>query len=329
MPLVLLVIVIVFLLVVFRPLLAAWLFTRPRRLSLTPHTPDDWGVEYEDVSFTGGNQTRLEGWYVPSRNGAAVVLLHDHGGNRQSVAGQAQALARAGYGVLLFDLRAHGRSEGGLFGYSAAIDDARAAIAWLLRHADVPGRIGVMGVGLGGMLAIQAASSNAFVRAVAADSPIRAAPEDLPPEGLINQVWRYPQETLYLAAIDRFTRDPRPRANVDALSRMARRPFLFISAGRGPEQRLTRHFCAMAGEPKRLWEVPHAAPGKAWEIERDAYARELVRFFDHALEIASEATQDGELPAGHRVNLASAPHETPVEGVPQPVGTSPQGRSMR
>ena len=319
MPLLLLVIVIVFLLVVFRPLLGAWLFTRPRRLSLTPDTPSDWGVEYEAASFTGSNQTRLEGWYIPSRNGAAVVLLHDHGGNRQSVAGQAQALVRAGYGVLLFDLHAHGRSEGGLFGYSAAIDDSRAAIAWLLRHADVPGRIGVMGVGLGGMLAIQAASSNAYVRAVAADSPIRAAPADLPPEGLINQMWRYPQETLYQAAIDRFTDDPRPRANVDALSRMVKRSILFISAGRGPEQRLTRHFCATAGEPKRLWEVPHAA-GKAWEVERDAYARELVDFFDHALQMAPETAWDGELPAGHRVEPAPARHETPVDGLPEPVG---------
>ena len=94
-----------------RPLLSAWLFTQPRRVRPADRTPADWGAAYEDVTLSsdGGH---LRGWYVPSRNGAAVVLLHDHGANRLALAPHAAMLTRAGYGVLLLDLRAHGRSDG-------------------------------------------------------------------------------------------------------------------------------------------------------------------------------------------------------------------------
>ena len=45
----------------------------------------------------------LSGWYVPSRNGAVVILLHGYGNNRAQMWPRAEPLARAGYGVLLYD----------------------------------------------------------------------------------------------------------------------------------------------------------------------------------------------------------------------------------
>ena len=45
------------------------------------------------------------GWYVPSRNGAAIVLVHGGGGDRQGTILHARMLAKAGYGVLLYDAR--------------------------------------------------------------------------------------------------------------------------------------------------------------------------------------------------------------------------------
>ena len=54
----------------------------------------------------------LSGWYVPSRNGAAVVLLHGAGSTRSAVLPHAVVLADDGFGVLLYDARGHGRSQG-------------------------------------------------------------------------------------------------------------------------------------------------------------------------------------------------------------------------
>src|SRR6266508_5084903 len=46
-------------------------------------TPAEWSLTtYEDVSFTTADGLTLVGWYVPSRNGAAIIALHGSGGNR-------------------------------------------------------------------------------------------------------------------------------------------------------------------------------------------------------------------------------------------------------
>lgn len=271
--------------IILRPVLAAWLFTRPPRLRVTFSTPADWGQEYEDVYFTGGGGIDLEGWYIPSRNGAAVVLLHGLGGNRLAVAYHAETLARAGYGVLLFDLRGHGSSGGRRFVRGAeAVEDVAAAVAFVGRRHDVQARIGVMGVSVGGMLAIQAAARTTAVRAVAADGAILGTVDDLPPPvGLLDSLWRYPMERYYQAAIDWFSRSPRPPANTKALTRVAGRPVLLISAGRGLEQRLTRHFYEAAARPKQIWELPHAAHATGWAAEPEAYGRVMLDFFGQAL----------------------------------------------
>ena len=67
--------------------------------------PDRLGVAHEDVSFTTADGLELEGWYIPSRNGAAVISFPGRDGSQK----QARMLARHGYGVLLFDRRGEGR----------------------------------------------------------------------------------------------------------------------------------------------------------------------------------------------------------------------------
>ena len=73
-----------------------------------PATP----TGYEDVEFDAVDGLRLSGWYAPSRNGAAVVLVHGGGGDRTGPLDHARLLRRHGYGVLLYDSRGRGESEG-------------------------------------------------------------------------------------------------------------------------------------------------------------------------------------------------------------------------
>lgn len=273
--------------VIVRPIMAAYLFTRPPRLRVTFRTPRDWGADYRDVEFAGGGGVALSGWYIPSRNGAAVILLHGHSGNRLATAYHAEALTRAGYGVLMFDLRAHGDSGGRRFVRGLeAVDDVMGAVAFVSRQPDVASRIGVMGISVGGMLAIQAAGRTSAIRAVAADGPILGCVDDLPPpDGLVDRLWRYPMERYYQAAIDWFSRGgPRPPANVKVLPGLGRRPVWFISTGRGFEQRLTRHF-HNAAPGSQWWEIPRAGHAAGWLAEPEAYAREMVSFFDRALSV--------------------------------------------
>src|SRR3954467_12700931 len=110
--------------------------------------PNHLGVPYEDVRFTPSDGLELKGWYVPSRNGAAVIAFPGRKGPQKHT----RMLARHGYGVLLFDRRGEGKSEGdpNSWGWGGG-KDIKAAIAFLQRQPDVdPGRIGGIGLSVGG-----------------------------------------------------------------------------------------------------------------------------------------------------------------------------------
>jgi uncharacterized protein len=83
---------------------------------LGPATPARYGLGYQDVAFRTVDGVRLSAWYIPPRNGAAVVLLPGAGSTRSAVLGQAAVLVRHGYGALLVDTRGHGRSGGHAMG---------------------------------------------------------------------------------------------------------------------------------------------------------------------------------------------------------------------
>ena len=92
------------------------------------------GTAYEEVSFRTSDGLTLRGWYVPSRNGAAVISAPGRADSQKP----ARILAHHGYGVLLFDRRGEGKSDGdpNIFGW-VGDRDLHAAAAYLRRRADV------------------------------------------------------------------------------------------------------------------------------------------------------------------------------------------------
>ncbi|MGH9176873.1 MAG: hypothetical protein ACRD1H_21065, partial [Vicinamibacterales bacterium] len=93
------------------PLTLATFVTDFSRLPVCCETPADYGLAYEDVTFRGGDGLSLAGWYIPSSNGAAIIALPGIN-TRVGVIRHAAFLAQHGYGVLLFDKRGAGESEG-------------------------------------------------------------------------------------------------------------------------------------------------------------------------------------------------------------------------
>ena len=85
------------------------------------HVPAaDLGTPHEEVEFTTSDGLTLKGWYIRSRNGAAVISFPGRAASQE----RAKLLARHGYGVLLFDRRGEGESDGdpNLFGWQGERD---------------------------------------------------------------------------------------------------------------------------------------------------------------------------------------------------------------
>lgn len=260
-------------------------FLHPRRYPAVG-TPADWGLEYRDVAFTTVDGLALRGWYLPSTNGAAILLCHGIGGARSL--GPAQVLARHGYGVLTFDWRAHGQSDGDLctFGYYE-VRDVEGALAWLEAQPGVdPQRIGMLGESMGAVAAIRAAAQLPQVKAVVAASPYAD------PEEAIRNIWRgtglpaFPFVHLQIALGELRTglnlADLQPLRDVAVISP---RPILILAGGQdpitGPEAG-ARIYTA-AGEPKELWFEPEAGHQSFLSIFPEEYEQRVVGFFDGAL----------------------------------------------
>ena len=113
------------------------------------------GSTYRSVTFTASDGLKLAGWYVPSRNGAAIILSP---GRSPSVQAHARMLIQHGYGVLLFDRRGEGQSQGdrNMYGWSGD-KDLLGAVTFLQRQPDVhQGLIGGLGLSVGGEMLLQA-----------------------------------------------------------------------------------------------------------------------------------------------------------------------------
>jgi X-Pro dipeptidyl-peptidase-like protein len=150
------------------PVSVAYVITHVGRATVPP---DALGVPHEDVRFTTSDGLTLQGWYIPSRNGAAVISFPGRASSQE----RARLLARHGYGVLLFDRRGEGESDGdpNLLGWQGE-RDIHAAVAFLQRRPDVdPHRIGGIGLSVGGEMMIEAAAESPALKAIVTEASSR------------------------------------------------------------------------------------------------------------------------------------------------------------
>ncbi|HET7855688.1 MAG TPA: alpha/beta fold hydrolase [Gaiellaceae bacterium] len=244
----------------------------------------DLGAPYEDVSFETSDGLTLRGWYVPSKNRAAVIAFP----GRKGPQAPARMLARHGYGVLLFDRRGEGESDGdpNTFGWSGELD-VYAAAAFLRSRPEVdPERIGAVGLSVGGEMLIQAAAESDEVKAIVSEGAgARSIREDLE---LPDASWYSPG--IWLAGVitagTALFSDKLPPPNLKELaSRISPRSVFFVYGEEGQPQEIDLNpvYYAAARRPKAIWEVPGAGHTGGIDAQPDEYERRVVAFFDGAL----------------------------------------------
>jgi uncharacterized protein len=244
------------------------------------------GAAYEEVQFTTSDGFLLKGWYVPSKNRAAVISFPGRSGTQQ----QARMLARHGYGVLLFDRRGEGQSEGdwNVFGWQGE-RDLHAAARFLQGRDDVdPARIGGIGRSVGGEMLIEAAAeSDAFKAVVSEGGSGRSIRDELANHGVrAGDLADLPIQAVLTSATAVFTNNLPPAALKDLVPQIAPRAAFFVYGehGQGGSERVPNQgFYAEAGEPKAIWEVPGAQHVGGITAAPEEYERRVVGFFDPVL----------------------------------------------
>jgi fermentation-respiration switch protein FrsA (DUF1100 family) len=238
-------------------------------------------IPHENVWFRSSDGLRLAGWYVPSRTGAAIVVVHGGGGSRAGAVLHARMLARHGYGVLLYDARGRGESAGApdAIGWTWQRDVA-GALTWLKHRPDVdPRRIGGLGLSTGAEALLQAAAQRGDLHAVVADG---AEARNVAEAARVASVTDMPfWATMYAA--NRVLTAAAPAPDLGRLVSRLRAPALLIASGRAQEARFGRIYAERSNGRARLWQVPDAGHTRALRVHPHAYEARVSGFFDHAL----------------------------------------------
>jgi uncharacterized protein len=247
-----------------------------------PYVPAaDLGAPYEDVELTTSDGLRLKGWYIESKNGAAVISFPGRAGSQS----RAKMMADHGYGVLLFDRRGEGESEGdpNIFGWQGE-RDIHAAMKFLQARPDVdPERIGGIGLSVGGEMMMEASAESAELKAIVSEGGSGRSVRDI----WANDGDGWPEligNGVATAATALFT-DNLPPRSLKSLAPQAQGASFFVYGEKGQpvEKPANDAFYAEAPGPKEIWEVPGSGHMKGIEAQPAEYERRLVAFFDRHL----------------------------------------------
>ena len=237
------------------------------------------GIEFREVELITEDNIKLSAWYTPPKNGTVILVAHGYGDKRAEVF---HALfASHGYGVIAWDFRAHGKSEGDFssLGYYEVLD-AKAALDFALAQPGIE-HIGAWGGSMGAVTMIRATARYPEIEALVADSPFATLEDELnlrvpfPGMRLLIRFFAERESGVMLDSV-------RP---VDDIARISPRPVLIIQGmgdGMVPLNSAQRLYDA-AGEPRELWmekDVPHL---NMYAYYKTRYTKRVIKFFDEYL----------------------------------------------
>ena len=137
------------------------------------YTPAKYGFDFEEIIIPTKNDRNLYGWWVPSDNPnnekkPTIILVHGWSRNVDRTMAFIKKLHPAGYNLLAFDSRCHGKSDDDKFSSMVKfMEDIRATIDFSENLPNVDAdKIGVLGLSIGGAGSIYAASLDKRIKSV-------------------------------------------------------------------------------------------------------------------------------------------------------------------
>jgi fermentation-respiration switch protein FrsA (DUF1100 family) len=254
-------------------------FIQPQRSDTSDELLQQNGIEYQEVELVTEDGLKLHAWYTPPQNGALILVAHGHAA---AIPEDLYLLfARHGYGVLAWDFRAHGKSEGeySTLGYFEVLD-VKAALAFALAQPGVE-HVGGWGGSMGAATMIRAAAQYPGIEAVVLDSAYTSLWEVIDmrvPGPFFTPIVQFFGETRTGARVD----EVNPERDIVHISP---RPLLIIQgeADRNIPADSAQRLYQAAGEPKFLWteaDVPHM---NMYAYFKTRYTNRVIGFFNDTL----------------------------------------------
>ena len=245
---------------------------------------DPPSAAYEPVTFRSSDGLRLSGWYVRSKNRAAVILVHGGGGDRTGTLRHAELLRRHGYGVLAYDSRGRGESEGShnRLGWGWEKDVA-GALAFLRERPDVdPDRVGGLGLSTGANVLIEVATTHRELKAVVSDGATARSFDDQ--RKLVGIDESAPFLWTLTTAVRVFAGSSPGKPLADLVGDVSPTPLLLVAAGRFQNEReFNQLYAEAAREPVEFWDAVDVNHTAAIRERPKEYERRVVGFFRRAL----------------------------------------------
>jgi pimeloyl-ACP methyl ester carboxylesterase len=205
----------------------------------------------------------------------------------------AEQLVNVGYGVLMYDERASGESQGTRRSYGWEDPrDVQGAIHFIeTETGNNLERIGIAGCSIGAQISLQSAAHYPELEAVWADGPSTVRAKDIPPPK---------NPIMALIILGNYSLDwmfeiklgmDAPAPMIEIIDNIAPRPIMLVGGGRpqpliGSEgDVILPRYAHYAGSNAQTWVIPEAIHCDGPARRPDEYARRMIEFFDTALGI--------------------------------------------
>jgi pimeloyl-ACP methyl ester carboxylesterase len=265
-----------------------------RRPSDPPDLPENYGIAFEEVAFLSrGDKVRIGGWWIPAEGESArgtVVMCHGQNGSMDRDTRRMLPLHRAGYNVLMFDFRAHGRSAGQqvTFGMYEK-EDLLGALDYLADERGIE-KVGIFGFSMGAATGLITAALSDRVACLVVDSPFGRLTRSVAgwirqrgvPMPIAREMARWVLAACTIRTAGRIDQTDPVRWTVH----IGPRPILYIFGGRDPyvSKREIRRMVNLTVGPTALWVVDGAGHRGAYNIEPQEYNRRILAWFGKYLD---------------------------------------------